>query len=421
MSTVRVCHLIHALDRGGAEDVLVELAAAAPAAGLDLSVVALTPLAGAVNAPRLEALGIQVRGLELASRWDPRGPGRALQLVAPLQPQVVHSHLKHADLVGAYVAARLGVPHVSTLHVIEDEVDGIRRVKRFLAGTVRARTAGHTVAVSEATASWAQGQYRVAPDRLSVIRNGVGDLVTLAPGCRAALREDVGVPPGGCMVLMAAFMRPGKGHLDLLEAARQVLQDHDAWFVLAGDGPLQPEVEAVVAADVGLRERVRTLGFRADVTSLLQACDVVVHPSHADALPTALIQAQAAARPVVATRVGGVPEVVASATGRLVPPGDVAALAAALTEVVADPALRARLGAAGRARYEAEFRADAWARALHELYRGLVDQHPGPTGRRSRVVRALGFDRAGHLHGRRVPGAAVGVGAPPPAPRPGPG
>src|SRR5690606_26051990 len=143
--------------------------------------------------------------------------------------------------------------------------------------------------------------------------------------------------------------------------------------------------------------------------------------SHADALPTALIQAQAAGRPVVASRVGGVPEIVSPATGRLVPPGDVAALAAALAEVVADPGLRARLGAAGRAWYEGEFRADAWAQALHELYRGLVHQRPGPTGRRSRVVRALGFDRAGGLHDRRVPGAAVGVGAPPSAPRPGPG
>lgn len=418
---MRVCHLIHALDRGGAEDVLVELAAAAPAAGLELSVVALTPLRGAVNAPRLAALGVEVRGLDLDSRWDPRGPGRALRLVAPLQPQVVHTHLKHADLVGAFVAARLGVPHVSTLHVIEDDVTGVRRLKRGLAGTVRAQLAGHTIAVSEATAAWARTRHAVGPGRLSVIRNGVHDLAPLGDDERAALRRRIGLPPTACMVLMAAFMRPGKGHLDLLAAARRVLEEHDAWFVLAGDGPLQPQVDAIVAADPDLRRRVRRLGFRDDVPALLQACDVVVHPSHADALPTALIHAQAASRPVVATRVGGVPEIVTPDTGRLVPVGDVASLAAALAEVVADPTLRARLGAAGRARYETEFRADRWARTLHELYRGLLEQHPGPTGRISRVVRAVGVDRPRDLHDRRVPGAVVGVGAHPTAPRPGPG
>ncbi len=418
---MRVCHLIHGLDRGGAEDVLVELAAAAPSAGLEMSVVALSPLRGAVNADRLVDLGVPVRGLELTNRWDPRGPGRALDLVAPLRPQLVHTHLKHADLVGAYVATRLGVPHVSTLHVIEDDVTGTRRLKRFLATRVRRRLVGHTIAVSDATASWAQGQHHAAPDRLSVLRNGVGDLDVLDDGARRALRRHLGIPPGARVVLMAAIMRPAKGHADLLAAARRVLRDHDAWFLLAGDGPEQAEVEATIAADPTLRARVRCLGFRTDVPALLQASDVVAHPSHADALPTVLIHALAAGRPVVATRVGGVPELVSPATGRLVAPRDVDALAAALVELLTDAPLRDRLGAAARARYEVEFRADVWARSLHELYRGLAFQSPGPNGRRSGVVRAVGLDRPGGLHGGGVPGPALGVGARASSTRPGAG
>lgn len=418
---MRVCHLIHALDRGGAEDVLVELAAVAPSVGLEMSVVALTPLAGAVNAPRLQALGVDVRGLDLTNRWDPRGPARALELVAPLRPHVVHTHLKHADLVGSYVATRLRVPHVSTLHVIEDDVTGMRRVKRYLAATVRTRLAGHTVAVSTATATWAQSQHRVPTGRMSVIRNGVRDLEVLGEEARRALRRRLGVPETACVVLMAAIMRPGKGHDDLLAAARRVLEDHDAWFLLAGDGPLESQVRATIEADPLLRSRVLALGFRDDVPALLQACDVVVHPSHADALPTALIHALAAGRPVVATRVGGVPEIVSTTTGSLVPARDAGALAAALVDLVTDPERRARLGAAARARYETEFRADTWARALHELYRELLLHPPGPMGRRSRVVRAVGFDRAGGVHRRRLPGAAVGVGTRTSPTRPGPG
>ena len=418
---MRVCHLIHALDRGGAEDVLVELARVAPAVGLDLSVVALTPLQGAVNAPRLQALGTEVRGLDLTNRWDPRGPRRALDLVAPLRPDVVHTHLKHADLVGAYVAARLGVPHVSTLHVIEDGVTGARRVKRFMAGAVRRRVAGHAIAVSDATATWARRQRQVPAARMSVIRNGVGDLAALDADARAAVRDGLGIPATARVVLMVAIMRPGKGHTDLLTAARRVLADHDAWFLLAGDGPLEDEIEAAIGADPRLCDRVLPLGFRDDVPALLQAADLVVHPSHADALPTALIQAMAAGRPVVATRVGGIPEIVSDATGRLVAPGDVDALVGALVELLTDERRRVRLGTAGRARYEAEFRADRWAGALQELYRELVDQHPGPKERRSRVVHAVGIDRVGGVRRRRVPGAAVGVGPGSPPSRPGPG
>ena len=112
------------------------------------------------------------------------------------------------------------------------------------------------------------------------------------------------------------------------------------------------------------------LGHRTDVMQLLDASDVLVHPSEADAFPTALIEAMAASVPVVATAVGGIPEIVVDGeTGVLVPgPATAAQLTAALEPLVTDAELRARMGAAGRARYEREFTVETWARRTRELY-----------------------------------------------------
>jgi glycosyltransferase involved in cell wall biosynthesis len=111
-------------------------------------------------------------------------------------------------------------------------------------------------------------------------------------------------------------------------------------------------------------------GYREDVAAALSAADVLLHPTHADALPSALMEAMAAGVPVIATAVGGIPEIVADGiTGMLVPaPPDPAAVAGALEPLVADAALRARLGAAGRVRYGQQFTAEAWARRLRAVY-----------------------------------------------------
>lgn len=419
-AAIRACHVIHGLDRGGAEDVLVELAGAAESASIALTVVSLTPLDGAVNADRLRSLGVDVRGTSRTNRWDARGAAEAVSLISDACPQVVHTHLKHADLVGAVAARRLGVPHVSTLHVIEDDVRGLKRAKRRAAATVRTRLADHTIAVSAATLSWSADTLGRPRGSQSVLHNGVGEVAPFPPGTRERVRAELGLPSDAVVAAMAAIMRPGKGHLDLLHAVRDVLAGDDLWLVLAGDGPLEAELAAVVAADDVLRERVRLLGYRTDVPDLLHAADVVVHPTHADALPTALILALAASRPVVATHVGGVPEVVGDA-GRLVAVGDVDGFADELRNLVRDAGLRDSLGRTGRRRFEQEFRSDVWARRLHELYAGLLRQSPRVTRRTRHDVRAVGQRRPGRLHDRGLPGPPVGLGAPaPPTRRTGP-
>jgi glycosyltransferase involved in cell wall biosynthesis len=367
-AAVRACHLIHDLGAGGAEHVLVDLARVAPGAGIEMSVVSMMPLTGRRYPDVLRDLGVPVHSLGLPSRWDPRGPRRLAALLAPAPPQVLHSHLKHADVVGAVAAGRLGLPLVSTLHVVEEAVSGVARLKRNLAARIRVRRAALTIAVSGALRDWYLEFSGADPERVVVLPNGIPAPDPVPEPRRVALRADLGIPPAAVVAMTAALFRPGKGHADLIDAARRLAGRPDLWFVLAGSGPEEDALRRR-AADL---DRVVFAGFREDVGELLAAGDLIVHPSHADALPTALIHGQAAGLPAVATAVGGIPEIVTPGTGVLVEPGRVTDLAAAIDDLAADASARRRLGDRARESFTHRFEGGIWAGDLKALYDRVI-------------------------------------------------
>ncbi len=363
---MRACHLIHDLGPGGAEHVLVDLASVAAAAGMQMSVVSMLPLGDLLYPRVLEESGVEVRSLDLHAWWDPRGPRRLARLMGDLDPDVLHSHLKHADVVAGRVAARTGVPHVSTLHVIEDGVSGLAARKRDLAARSRMRSAARTIAVSDALREWYLATFPERPDRVVTIRNGVPAPAVVDDAERTAVRDELGVPIDAVMAVTIAVMRPGKGHGVLIDAAGRT---EGVVFVVVGDGPEAAAVRAA-AADLPPGRMVFT-GFRTDVGRILAASDLVVHPSEFDALPTTLIHALAAGVPAVASAVGGIPEIVAPGTGTLVPPGDAAALSAAVSAMALDADGRRWMGKAARERFDQEFEGTRWARRLVEVYRAV--------------------------------------------------
>jgi len=365
-SRTRVAHIIHSLGAGGAEAVLTELAEPARAAGIDVVVVGLSDAEDDRAAVALQEAGVSVYQLH-AGRDDPRSVAAVRRILVREGAQVVHTHLKHADIVGGLAARWAGLPAVSTLHVIEDTpADLLQRARVRAAVQARERLFRRVVVLSRAQRDW---YLTVSPGAsVELIPNGVG-----APRPtvgRDGLREGLGVGPGGTLAVVVSLMRPEKGHADLLDAVRQ-LGGTDVTVALAGDGPLLGDIREQVVADPALTERVRVLGYRTDVDELLEAADIVVHPSSADALPTALIRALGSGRPVVATRVGGIPDIITEECGVLVPAGDTQALAEAIASLTSDPARRTRMGKAARRRYEAEFSASVWAARLAALYRDI--------------------------------------------------
>ena len=156
--------------------------------------------------------------------------------------------------------------------------------------------------------------------------------------------------------------------------------------MLVGDGTLRASLEEY-ATSLGIRDRVTFCGTRRDLGDLLPAMDVFTLPSLWEGLPLALILAMGAARPVVATRIAGIPEVVTDGeTGLLVPPGDSAAIGAALARLCADPVERRRMGAAARESVRDRFGADAYASSVTHLYEEFLDRADGGRSPRAAVA-----------------------------------
>jgi glycosyltransferase involved in cell wall biosynthesis len=369
--TIRVHALISSLTWGGAEMLLSDFAAGAPTAGIELSVGFLEDRDGNPAAARLRSQGIepilaQIRGPRpMLSRSDHCTVRRHL---ADVRPDVLHTHLGYADMLGGVAARSLKIPTVSTLHTMGWKHLGRSReyAKERLMALVRRRCIGRVITVSEAArrAYLETGWDR--PDRVVTVHNGVA--IQPRPGAGRAVRSELGLGSDDLVVAMVTVLRPGKGH-DVAVAAVRALHERfpHLKLLIVGDGPGRAEVERL-AAPIG--PAAVLTGHRDDVAAVLDAADVLLHPTLIDAFPTVLMEGMAAGVPIVATAVGGIPEIVEHGrTGMLIDsPPDPERVAGELSPLLESAELRSHLGARGRERFEREFTAESWARRLRPIY-----------------------------------------------------
>jgi glycosyltransferase involved in cell wall biosynthesis len=190
-------------------------------------------------------------------------------------------------------------------------------------------------------------------------------------GHRDRVRQTLGVHPDDVLVTIVGRMVVSKGHESLLRAVAAGPRA-GVRVLFVGDGPDRGRLEGT-AAGLGLTPRTIFAGQRLEVAPFLEASDIIALPSQSEGMPVSLLEGMAARRPVVATRVGGVPDVVADgSTGILVPPGDIAELAHAIARLAGDPGLRSSMGCAGRERVEREFALDVVAPEIVAVYRHVL-------------------------------------------------
>ena len=281
-----------------------------------------------------------------------------VSLVRRLRPHLLHAHSSKAGFLGRLAARAVGVKNVFTAHgwAFTEGVSPGRRALALALERVAGRATDMVIAVSERDRELALRYRVVPPERIQVIWNGVPD---------SPLRADPAREPP--RVVMVARFAPPKDHALLLRALSDLR--HLSWVLdLVGDGPLLPQVQKL-AQELGLGERVRFWGSRPDVDRLLAEAQIFVLASRWEGLPLSVLEGMRAGLPVVASNVGGVREaVVHGETGFLVERGSQSQLKARLEALFSDPALRVRMGSAGRARYEAHFRLEKMLERTWRVY-----------------------------------------------------
>jgi glycosyltransferase involved in cell wall biosynthesis len=303
--------------------------------------------------------------LNLASYHDPFNVLRLAWHLRRAGTDIVHTHGSFAGTFGR-LSAILAFKRRVVAHVHTADPGLCRRhirVQRLLAPFTRA-----VVCVSQAVRQFVTGHIGLPAKKCRVIYNGV-PARTGAPPCRPGRDTS----PEGLLVVSVGALVENKGHRVLIDAFRQAVASRpELKLLIVGDGPLRPELERQ-AAELELRSHIGFTGCLADVHTVLCQSDMVIQPTlHREALSLSLIEAAQHGLPAVASRLGGIPEVVAhDRTGLLVPPGDPVALAGAILTLADDPCLRARLGGAARSEYERRFRAEQMVAEIEALYASL--------------------------------------------------
>ena len=305
------------------------------------------------------------------------------------RPQVVHSYNFYANVFSVPAARMAGVPCVvASIRDMGVYLSPMQiRVQRWVCGL-----ADRIVVNANAIRGWLiEDGY--AAEKIHVIRNGARIPLFSPDLARSSVRAELDIPATAKVVMMVSRINPQKGVEHLLEAVPEILaRVPDAWFVIVGDVVLESSAQEAAytsflssrVRELGVGERVLFTGLRRDIPYLLAAADLSVLPSLSEGLPNSVIEAMAAGLPVVATKVGGIPELIQQGrSGLLVPPGNRAALVESVTTVLSNPFLSKRIGEAARLRIQSGFSFEKMFQETIALYRTVLAEKEQNRARRT--------------------------------------
>lgn len=332
----------------------------------------------------LEACGVEVLRLERSGVLSNLAWARLHRLLVRERIDVLHAHMPRAGVPGTIVGRLARVPTIVN-HEHGWSFQG-KPVRRFLDRNLLARGGDVMLAVSEWDRSRMVEVERIPSGRIRIMPNGIPPVPADGPD----VRDELGVPAQGGLVGAVGRLYPEKGYDELIGALASLKRGgfSPIGCVIAGHGPDEGRLNGLIA-DLGLADEVRLLGRRQDVPDVIRALDVAVLSSRNEGSPLAVLEYMAAGAPIVATAVGGVPELINDGVhGLLVPPRDPDALAGAIRRLLEDRALALRLGDAARERQRANFDLDVVVRRLESLYIELCDRRGCRSGRALPIPRA---------------------------------
>lgn len=312
-----------------------------------------------------ESRGVRTHIIPTHGMTDWRWALQFKQLLRQEQVDLIHGHEFDANVQGTFVAALSGIPLVATVHGKNYFWEKLRRRLAYRWVSRRATM----VAVSENLKQFIVEKVGVDQDRIKVVYNGVAALPRCEKADADACRKELGLPKNSQVVGVVGNLYSVKGHQYLIEGIPAVLQKcPNTSFVFAGRGELEAQLKEQVHR-LGLDKRVHFLGLRQDISRILALLDVFVLPSLSEGLSMAILEAMIAGKPVVATQVGGNPELVLDGeTGFLIPPRDSQALASSLVMLLTNKLQAVQFGERGKRRAQGQFSLETMVQTYQTLY-----------------------------------------------------
>ncbi len=387
MERIKVIHVVTRFDKGGSAENTFLTVMGLDKQKYDVLLVKGMSVESAMGAEESKAVGHSlsraeragvriltvpdlVRDIRPVKDW--RAFWALLNIFRRERPHIVHTHTSKAGFLGRWAARLSKVPlivHTPHGHVFWGYFSRPTSLFYALLERWTARITDRIVVLTEQEKK-DHLSFCIAPeDKFEVVHSGVG-LDNFRRVCRdpAQAKEDLGIPSRAAVIGTVGRLTPIKGHRFLIEAARGVLAEHpDTVFILVGDGE-SAEALSSLATRLGISGNIRFLGWRPDVAEIISAVDIFVFPSLNEGMGRAVVEAMALGKPVVASRVGGIVDIVRDGeNGLLVPPADSDELAAAIKSLLSDPAERERLGQEGK-RQALLYDAERMVRRIEVLY-----------------------------------------------------
>jgi glycosyltransferase involved in cell wall biosynthesis len=367
-------HLIHTVAHGGVETILINWLTHLDRSRIDARLVVFAN-PGSTEKAFVDAAaraGLPVRSIP----WAKRKPvilatKKLVEILREDGIDIVHAHNLYAEVVG-YLAARIVGCKVLTTQYVWADFGWKRNVMQAIAARVIRR---FDLVTSQCEETMRETARRGVPPGIQrVLISGIEPCTDwVSPSDRAVEREKLGVRPDEVVLVNVARLYPEKAQALLLKMFRTILDRRpNARLWIMGVGPLEAELRAL-AGELSFGEAVRFVGFVPKPARFLQLTDIQVHPSYAEGVPLALCEGMAAGMPILATAVGGVPEIIQTdKSGLLVPARDEHAFIEQCIRLIDDPALRARLSRGARTFIETQYTLDVAASHLVATYEDLV-------------------------------------------------
>jgi len=376
----KIAFVIDGLSMGGAERLMVPILKHLSRTEFDAYVCALQSKDGNPMAEEIRALGIPVHCLDIKHLRDWNALPRLIKYLKENDVDLVHTQLEFANILGNISARFLHLPSVCTIHVMPSlDVKTKSKLHQRLEWFVLKYFCDRVISVSEEAREYHLQISDAPSSRVSTIYNGIdlSSFLSLNRQLeRTNVRAELGIPSDASLLTTVAVLRPPKGIQYMIRALPAILASNpNTYYLVVGDGSHRDALIEEVK-NFGVGDRVVFAGMRRDVPRLLSASDVFVLPTLTEALPTVLAEAMAAKLPIIASRVGGVPEMMTDGqNGCLVEPEDVEGLARACMDLLANPEKRAAMGAEGWKIVNQKFNIEKQVDQLEALYLAQLHAH----------------------------------------------